>query len=346
MRLSADFDKKMYFETDVSVVIPVCNAERYIAQCLDSILRQTLKSIEIICVDDGSSDATADILANYACRDERITVLSQPNCGAGAARNNGMTHAAGKYIIFLDGDDVFEPDMLQSLFDKAEDTRADAVICAADAFSDVTGEKVSSNWEMPADAFKGCDAFHPEDMSDCMFQMIQGWPWDKLFRTAYLRSEGLSYPDLANTNDMVFVFQAMVLAQRVAVVRDVLVHRRVCNSESISNSRETAWECPYIAVRDVIDAFEKHCVMSVYSQSLCVWILDFLLWHLTTLKGEAQKCCYKAMQREWLPALKLDRHSASAYPRSQYIQMKLIGFLPYTIFMWLKKMRNRINRRR
>ena len=94
----------------VSVIIPVYNVEDYLRQCLDSVINQTLKDIEIICVDDGSTDKSLEILHEYEKKDSRITVLTQKNQYAGVARNVGMSVATGKYFVFLDSDDFFEPE--------------------------------------------------------------------------------------------------------------------------------------------------------------------------------------------------------------------------------------------
>ena len=112
----------------VSVINPVFNVEPYLKQCMDSVVGQTLKDIEIICVDDGSTDGSLDILKEYATEDSRIQIIEQKNAGAGAARNNGMRHATGKYLSFLDSDDFFEPRMLEKAYDLAEKDQADFVI--------------------------------------------------------------------------------------------------------------------------------------------------------------------------------------------------------------------------
>ena len=107
----------------ISVIIPVYNGETYLAQCLDSIIGQTLKEIEIICVNDGSKDRTQQILEKYAEKDSRIQIISQENGGAGAARNAGLRIARGEYLSILDGDDFFEPDMLEKAYKKAKESR-------------------------------------------------------------------------------------------------------------------------------------------------------------------------------------------------------------------------------
>ena len=100
---------------EVSVIIPIYNEEPHLRQCLDSILAQTLQEIEVLCVDDGSTDRSPEILQAYASKDNRIYIFRQRNQYAGAARNLGMKYARGRYLSFLDGDDYFEPDTDEQL---------------------------------------------------------------------------------------------------------------------------------------------------------------------------------------------------------------------------------------
>ena len=113
----------------VSIVIPVYNAEKYLAECLESVRNQTLHDIEIICVDDGSTDGSASILTDYAKRDERIHVISQPNGGELAARNSGIQIASGQWIGFVDSDDWVSPDMFERLLTNGENHQADISHC-------------------------------------------------------------------------------------------------------------------------------------------------------------------------------------------------------------------------
>ncbi len=90
----------------ISVIIPVYNAEKYLRECLDSIVKQTLQEIEIICIDDGSTDNSLAVLREYERKDERLKIIEQANSGAGVARNAGMKAARGEYLAFMDADDV------------------------------------------------------------------------------------------------------------------------------------------------------------------------------------------------------------------------------------------------
>ena len=113
----------------VSVIIPAYNIEDYIGRCLDSIISQTYKNLEIIVVDDGSRDHTGEILDNYAKKDRRIKVIHKENGGVSSARNKGIEAAEGDYIGFIDGDDLIEPEMYKTLVDLLEEENADIAHC-------------------------------------------------------------------------------------------------------------------------------------------------------------------------------------------------------------------------
>ena len=112
----------------VSVIMPIYNAENFLKQSLDCLLQQTLKEIEIICVEDGSTDGTFKILKQYAKEDNRIKIIRQKNQGAGSARNRGLKEAKGEAVIFLDSDDLFHREMLEKAFLRMEEEQSDLVI--------------------------------------------------------------------------------------------------------------------------------------------------------------------------------------------------------------------------
>lgn len=115
-------------DVKVSIIIPVYNSEELIKVSLDSAMNQTLREIEIICIDDGSEDGSGDILKEYAKNDSRFKILSQDNARAGQARNNGLNHAKGEYIVFLDSDDWLEKDICELLYDHAMNLDVDLVL--------------------------------------------------------------------------------------------------------------------------------------------------------------------------------------------------------------------------
>ena len=321
----------------VSIVIPVYNAEQNLEECIKHILSQTYTGIEVICVDDGSGDNSLEILKRTAYNDQRIKVISQQNQGAGAARNAGAQLATGKYIIFLDSDDVFEPDMIELMIKHMEQTNSDVGICLYDAFDDTTGDVVSTGWMMPTHLLNGDLFFSPSDKKEILFQIVQGWPWDKIFRTDFVRTHELFYPDFPNSQDLVFTFQALALAGQICVINRVLVHRRVNQRYSISNSRAASVESPYNAVVLLIEMMKKRGIYELYKTSLYSWIMNFLIWHMRTLNGNPQKRCYELMKNKWFCELDFDSFPEDIYHLADYNEYKRILGTPYWRYSMAKK---------
>ena len=125
----------------ISIIMPIFNSEKYIEECLSSLLKQTFKNFEIICINDGSIDNTLKILKEFEKTDERIHVFTQENTGPGIARNNGINKTKGEYLIFLDSDDIFEDTMLEELYSKIKGNDNDIVICNSNNFILLNGKK-------------------------------------------------------------------------------------------------------------------------------------------------------------------------------------------------------------
>lgn len=115
---------------EISIIIPVYNAEKYLNMTLNSVLRQTFVDFEVICINDGSTDASWKILQEFSKKDNRIKIYTQENSGGSIARNNGLEKARGKYIAFLDNDDIYHPQYLEILYKNIKDTDADVSCCS------------------------------------------------------------------------------------------------------------------------------------------------------------------------------------------------------------------------
>ena len=213
-------------EPKVSVIIPVYNVETYLRQCLDSVCAQTMKEIEIICVDDGSTDSSPLILKEYAEKDDRIKVLIQKNGGAGAARNYGLRESRGEYLSFLDSDDFFEPDMLEEAYKSIEEYQADFVVFESDQYHMNTKEYVKNPWVVRRKDIPPYMPFKHRELTDNVFKTFVGWAWDKLYRKSFVTEHDLWFQEQRTSNDLLFVFSALVLAKRIAVVYKTLAHQR------------------------------------------------------------------------------------------------------------------------
>jgi len=140
----------------VSVIIPVYNTEKYLGECLDSVLKQTLSDIEIICIDDGSTDNSLKILNKYAKKDKRIKIITQKNSGVINARNNAIAQAVSEYIYPLDSDDIISPDCLEKLYNAIQSGKADVITSRVMQFGRTDGEFVLQNPTKKNMAFNNC----------------------------------------------------------------------------------------------------------------------------------------------------------------------------------------------
>ena len=223
----------------VSVIMPVYNAERYLRQSLDCLVNQTLEEIEFICVDDGSSDDSHNILTEYAEKDGRFRILHQENRGAGGARNLGLDKARGEYLLFLDSDDFFKPELAEHAWARAKEMNADICTYAAENYNDKTGVITQNPRTLMKDLYKD-DVFNRHNDPDALFCFTLSNPWTKLFRRDFILEHGLKFQELPNANDVAFVFSALAIADRITMLDEVLVSYRTNNSESSQGSLKRA----------------------------------------------------------------------------------------------------------
>lgn len=212
----------------VSVVMPIYNAADYLRPALDSVISQTLRDVEIICVDDGSTDRSLAILKEYQKRDSRIRIVTETNAGPAKARNNGLRRARGEYLSFLDADDFFEPTMLEALYRTAKEKDLDIAVCEYDLFENRTARFKRSIPSEHADLLAGGRVTSKSDCPDIIFQATEGYVWNKLFRRDFVTEKELSFLESAQIfEDVYFTVTALSLAERIGKCEGVLVHHRV-----------------------------------------------------------------------------------------------------------------------
>ncbi len=305
----------------VSVILPVYNTEKYLPECLDSIINQSLRDIEIICIDDGSTDSSLQILKEYAEKDKRIVVLEQKNSGAGIARNKGMEVAKGKYLSFLDSDDFFEPEMLEKAYIKCEEENADFCVYRSKRFDDKTHDFESIPWTIKERYLPEVIPFKAGDADKYIFQVFNGWAWDKLYNRNFVTKTGLKYQGLRTTNDAFFVFMANVEAKCISIIDEVLAYHRVNTGTSLSVTREKSWDCCYQAMDTIKKELKARNKYSQFQQSYINWALHFCLWNVKTLTGNAKKELLKALQKSLFKELEITGKSQDYfYDKNEYKQ--------------------------
>ena len=222
----------------VSVLVPCYNVERYVGQCLESLATQTLADAEFICINDGSTDSTPEIIARFAEEDPRFRVITKENSGYGASMNLALDQARGTYIGILESDDFCEPNTFERLIGIAKSMDAQ-VVKANFWYYQSTGEPVNELKELvkPTD---------PTVVSPRSFHEVFWYPpsiWSALYRRDYLNANGIRFLETpgASYQDTSFAFKVWANASRVALCRDAFVHYRQDNEASSVKSKGKAF---------------------------------------------------------------------------------------------------------
>lgn len=289
----------------VSVVIPVYNTEAYLRQCLDSVVNQTLEDIEIICVDDGSTDGSLAILEEYAAADPRMTILRQQNQYAGVARNNGMARARGKYLMFWDSDDYFDLTALEKMYNQAEADEADICVCGGKRFYEDSQKEYDTNAYLKMGRIPDCIPFNRESNPEGILRFTETATWNKLYRHRFVLDKDIVFQPLRSGNDVFFSILALCEADRITVIDERLVCYRKGRSDSLINTLSAApLSLPkaWIQVREELERRGVLPEMSFNNRAAAVVKHAFV--QIDTWKAFLQ--CFDYLQQEGLKALGIE----------------------------------------
>ncbi|GAP72759.1 glycosyltransferase, group 2 family protein [Candidatus Symbiothrix dinenymphae] len=261
--------------TTISLIIPVYNVEKYLAECLDSVVAQTFTNWEAICVNDGSTDKSAEILAQYAAADPRIKIVAQQNAGVSVARNNALSHACGEFIYFLDADDWIHPQLLEITYHFATKHRADWVAFKYDKKLHRKQRRTPSatNTNEPHPPFKlyeNIDRIPYNITDDPLFShfesrrsspkfYVQGMAlWQKLYRKTLL--DGHQFlPNISLCEDSEFTMALYAQKSKLVLLNVPLYFYRY-NPHSAVNSMQTqvlkATKDTIVAIKSIISNYK------------------------------------------------------------------------------------------
>ena len=290
----------------VSVVIPVYNSSQYLPQCLDSLLKQTYQNMEILCVNDGSTDGSLEILEQFAQKDERIKIFTKENEGKGAAsaRNMGLANATGKYVHFLDSDDFFEPNMFEEMVGKAEKTDADVVICRVDCYDDmnkrIIGNFNSINFQYIPDK----DPFSYKDCPEHIFQIGDLVTWNKLYRKELLDKYDLKFESIPISDDQYVPMLALVYGKRITCVDKVFLHYRIKTGQSQADAKSKHPEAGYASFPSIIENLRKAGVYEDVKQSFINKAMDLMRLYFDAMtEYRTTRLLYDVFRKETFPML-------------------------------------------
>ena len=318
----------------VSVIIPIYNTEKYLHQCVNSVLAQTYSDLEIILVNDGSPDKSGDICDEYAATDNRIIVVHKENGGLSDARNAGLDVATGEYIYFLDSDDYIETDAIERLVLFMESEKADIVCLNKQPFTEESGIKINKEKLIRYPVCSGAKnvifRFQKEN------EWFPGAPL-QFYRTAFLKREELRFKKGLLYEDLLFNGIAYVRAEKVSPINSFLYHYRIRNG-SILNRKMTEidFQSYRICAQGFIDEKKRYPASSEQEKALDYLMLFAARRYCESLEslGFFERFCFVKESRAFARDLKAVR--TQGYRKRVLI---LNHIMLWSIYRKIKKMK-------
>ena len=320
-------------ESKLSIIMPVYNVEKYLKECIDSILSQTFKDFELICIDDGSTDSSLDILNDYASKDSRIKILIQKNQYAGVARNRGIEIAQGEYLLFLDSDDFFEKDMFENIYKTGIESKADIIMFGSRKYDDKTKTYVKAQNFLRRDYIGSKQIFNRKDFPDRLLSITTPAPWSKAYRREYILKENIFFQPLQNSNDVYFVLIAISCAEKIAWIDKCFVNYRIGMSTNLQSTKVKNPTCFLEAFIAVYDELNKRGIYQEIEQAFINAFLFAIAYNIKTI------CSYSALRKVYfmlseskVKNMKLLDHDENYYLRKKDVDdvtivYKIIEFI-------------------
>ena len=270
----------------ISVIIPVYNTEKYISDCLNSLISQTEKNIEILTVDDGSTDNSLKILQQYAASHPNIKVFSQKNSGPGVARNLALRKAKGKYIMFCDSDDMYKPTMCQEMAQIMENKRVDFAICDMEGMENKTA---TSNIRQ-----KGFQIINPNLFPEIAVGIICF-----VFRTDVLRKYEILFPPSFYAEDVAFIYKYIFISRQFFALDKklyILRHRADSLTQSLTKNNPKIMS-NLCAIEEIFVFLKQNQLLNIYRDSYLKMVEKMVIGSFAYLSEKNQKTAFIALQK-------------------------------------------------
>lgn len=259
-----------------SIVIPCHNAERYIRSTVGSALSQTLGDLEVICVDNGSTDGTLAQLSELSANDGRVHVIEEPEPGEGPARDAGLAAARGDWLYFLDSDDLMEPTLLEEALTRGENAGADLVVFRTLTLNDQTGEVLEAGWSFQTEWLPEgpSSVFDPHEHPTRILNSFQNWVHNKVFHASFVHTHDLHMQHIHRTADLLFTCRALTEAHVIALLDRPLHRYRIMNPESAMATSDSYPLDFYEALLALRERLEEEGAWDLYHDSYVNWAIE------------------------------------------------------------------------
>ncbi|MFT9014759.1 MAG: glycosyltransferase family 2 protein [Acetobacter sp.] len=271
----------------VSVIITCYNSEHFIRKTLEKIINQTMQNFEIICIDDCSSDATYTLVCDYAKNDQRIKAIrNQKNMGAAKSRNIGFEQSCGDYIIFLDDDDIYEPNLVEVAYENIKKYDVDILVYRSHGYDEEIQSSINTDWTINTPNIDAYEVFNKNDISRNFFQSFIWWAWDKIFKRTLIENNQIKFQNIPSANDMSFVVKAFLHSEKIIYINDRLITHLFERKNSISSTRAKRYMGSIYALSNVLNAVNEQNSNENYMISFKNYSITYLEWYINTISGD------------------------------------------------------------
>ena len=258
---------------------------------------QTVKEIEIICVDDGSADRSGEMLDEFARGDQRVKVIHQNNQGTARARNVALKVASGEYVLFVDSDDYVAPTMLEKTCVEADKTNADIVLFANSNLDNQTGEITPAPWSLRVKRIP-TKPFSRKNCSATLMMVTQPTCWTKLFRRSFLLRQGLEFQEISYAEDVLFTMISLAVAERISYVDEAFYFYRSKRSGSLTGFADSRQLEVFFAYEKLYDELNKRGLFVELEYTFVQYVLNSVNWYLNGPRNRDNKDVRELFCRE------------------------------------------------
>lgn len=284
--------------TKVSIIIPFYNPGDFFADCLKSAANQSLEDIEIICVDDGSTDGSFNFLLSEFSSDKRFKIISQKNMGAGAARNKAIDIATGEYILFLDSDDWIEEYACEKLYNRAKNLDVDLILFDVLWHYENRTKRIGYFSENEFNENSVTFTFNCDYIRTQMMRGILGVIWIKFYKTSLIKDNNIKFPSHVIYNDIEFHFKTIMLAETISYYPKIFYHYIYINKDSLQNSlRDTKYEIGWVNVMfGIRDFINKNNLMDGFRKEFINYFLSYSKIKLNSINREFKESFFMELK--------------------------------------------------
>jgi len=298
----------------VSILVPVYNVEKYLEECIDSIINQTLRNIEIICINDGSTDGSTEILERYAKKDKRVKIISKKNTGYGNSMNMGIDAATGEYIGIVESDDFAELNMFETLYKEARENDLDVARCNFYYYktSDKSDVKSKQAWVPHNKVYAPADehiVFHQQPSI-----------WANIYKTSFIKDNGIRFLETpgASYQDTAFSFKVYSLAERFKMIDAALIHYRTDNTASSSIQATTKVYCVCDEYREIWRFVREKGLYEKYRYLIPNLQYKGYKWNYNRLAAPYNEEFMKVWCEEFAEIFERGNISDKVFPKKEY----------------------------